>query len=292
MGTEQDIFDAINEDDPEVGTAEAPPLADDEISPDPQAAREPPEGQAAQEAAQGAAQQQQDKPQQHFVPLSELLTTRERAQKAEQAAEQFRQALEEIQRREQEARRAAQAKPLEAPDQFADPQGYTDFMIRQQQQIVQALREEARQEKLNESLEDAAEQHGEAFESAFKALLATRDQALADRLTANPRRAGKAIMDWHRQQEVIRTVGTDPAAYRQKLQDELLNDQAFVTRVIEHVRASQGGPQAQQSRPQNVTRLPPSLTRVTGAAPAHGDDDGDGSDEAIFAAATAPRRRR
>jgi len=289
MGTEQEIFDSDNEDETEVGTAQAPPLAEDEASAQEQAAQKPPQGKAPDPAAQGAApQQESDKPN-YTVPLPEHLSVRERAQRAEQERDQLRQALEQFQRREQEAQRAAQAKPPEAPDQFADPQGYTNFMLQQQQQIAHALRQEARMERLNESLEDAAEQYGEAWQAAFNALVATQDRTLVDKLTANPRRAGKAIMDWHRQQEVLRTVGPDPAAYRQKLQDELLNDQAFVAKVIEHVRAAQGQPQ--QSRPQNVTRLPPSLNRVTSAAPAHGDDDGDDSEEAIFAAGRSRRSR-
>ena len=205
MGTEQEIFDSGNEDETEVGTAQAPPLAEDEASAQEQAAQKPPQGKAPDPAAQGAASQQEpDKPN-YTVPLPEHLSVRERAQRAEQERDQLRQALEQFQRREQEAQRAAQAKPLEAPDQFADPQGYTNFMLQQQQQIAHALRQEARMERLNESLEDAAEQYGEAWQAAFNALVATQDRTLVDKLTANPRRAGKAIMDWHRQQEVLRT---------------------------------------------------------------------------------------
>lgn len=294
MSEEQDIFDeALQDVDPKAPAAEAPVVAEDETPPAPPAATEPPEGQDEPPGAAPSAAQEQPKPalpREALGLLKELQEERFARQEAQRKAEEYQRAVENFQRQQQAAQRAEQQKPAEPPDQFADPAGYNNYWLQREQQLVQTLQERARMEKLEESLDDAAEQHGKAFEEAYQAVLSARDPALVAKLTASPRRAGKAIMEWHRQQEVLRTVGNDPAAYRAKLQDELLNDQAFVAKVIERVRAQPGQP-APQSRPQNVTRLPPSMNRVAAAAPA-AEGDEDGSEEAIFAEAERPRRRR
>ena len=90
-------------------------------------------------------------------------------------------------------------------------------------------------------------------------------------------------MNWHAQSEMLRTVGSDPEAYKAKLKEELLNDPEFIAQVQGHVRSQAMG--GGQQPPRTVVRLPPSLAKVTGSS-ATADEDirtqTDGSEAALF----------
>jgi hypothetical protein len=292
MAKEQDSFDSAIEaeeaEKPTTVSETAELLEGEQATEQPkeqeQAAQQPPEGEKTPEAAQGAAQptDQQPTPQPHVVPLSELLSTRERAQTAERERDELRRALETIQRHQQ----AAQARPAEPPDMFADPQAFT-------QHLQHTFQEGMRQVALDFDLRLAETKHGETFQKAWEAFLGAvgtgqNPQLYHQVMTA--RSPGEEIVSWFRRDQVLREVGNDPAAYRQKLADELLNDQGFVAKAIERVRAQANGGQPQGQSSQNVTRLP-SLSRQTAAAPARTADDGDDSDDAVWEATRDARGR-
>jgi hypothetical protein len=80
----------------------------------------------------------------------------------------------------------------------------------------------------------------------------------------------------------IGRMGLDDAAI-QKMRDELLKDPEFLKAAIETVRNGNGQQQGQQGqRPNNVTRLPPSLSRTAGSSANADPIDTDDSDRAIF----------
>lgn len=74
-----------------------------------------------------------------------------------------------------------------------------------------------------------------------------------------------AIIDWHSKASVVREIGTDPEAYKEKL----LSDPEFLAKAVEMARktaeASSGAPQGQQPPAFN---LPPSLNSSRGSSPA------------------------
>lgn len=295
MGEEQDIFDASLEDERDLpapeGAKERPadPEAPASAAPEPRDEAQPQQEGQEPAAASDAAPKPQDKPQdkpqepapQHQVPLSELLNTRERAQRAEQERDQFRQALEAIQRQQHEAQR----QPQDPPDVFADPKAYTEHLTRTFDQRLAAI-------QLENNLQLAEVRHGEAFGKAYDAFLREVGQGQNPALyhqVMQSRNPGESMVGWYKNQEVLREVGPDPVAYKAKLQQQLLDDPAFLAQAVEKVRGA--GQAAPNVRPQTVTRLPPSLSRVASAAPA-AEGDEDGSEEAIFSAGNPSRRRR
>lgn len=292
MGTEQEIFDSGVSDEEEVATALAPEAASDEAEPAEHAAQEPPAEQKP-EAAQDAAPQQEPAPQpQHHVPLTEFLTARERAQAAERERDQFRQRYEALERERRAQEEAAKQQKPQPPDQFADPDGYTQFMLQQQQALEQSIWQKIENAQTQEAIFRTRQTHGELFDKAWTEFnqAAAQNPALAQVWQQLPPwQRGEEVIGWYKQQQTLREIGSDPAAYRTKLQQELLSDPAFLAQAVEKLKAGQGP--AQNARPQTVTRLPPSLNRVTSAAPAHGADDGDDSEDAIFAAGRPARRR-
>ena len=172
--------------------------------------------------------------------------------------------------------------PPQEIDPLLDPAGYTN-------RLRQEFRNELAVERLNMNLEMSHMRHGDKFEKAYEALVQEGqrgNQALVRHLTAqaNP---GEAIVRWHTQNEVLREVGPDPAAYKQKTREELLNDPEFLTMAEQRLRERAMG--SGQQKPNTVVKLPPTLSKATGTS---GDTDTatDGSESALFAHAMKPRR--
>jgi hypothetical protein len=271
----KEIFDAAVEGEEEdvaveqiVADAAGPkaeaPAAEDKAKP----------GEAKAEPEAAPPQEPPPPPQPHQVPHSELLNTRERAQAAERERDELKRALEHIQRQQQ----AQQQKPAEVPDIFADPDAYT-------RHINETVHRTTTEMRLEFDMQLAEVRHPDVFPKAYDAFI----QAVGNPGRPNPqlyheimgaRSPGQAIVDWFKRDTVLREVGTDPAAYRQKLQNELLNDEGFIAQVIAKTRGEAGN----GSRPANVTRLP-SLNRQTSAAASKEADDSDGSPEGIWGAA-------
>jgi hypothetical protein len=272
----KEIFDAaVEEDEEDVAVEQIVADAADSKAEAPAAEdkAKPEEAKAEPEAA--PPQEPPPPPQPHQVPLSELLNTRERAQAAERERDELKRALEHIQRQQQ----ANQQKPADVPDIFSDPEAYT-------RHINETVHRTTTEMRLEFDMQLAEVRHPDVFPKAYDAFI----QAVGNPGRPNPqlyhevmgaRSPGQAIVDWFKRDQVLREVGTDPAAYRQKLQQELLNDQEFIAQVIAKTRGDAGN----GSRPTNVTRLP-SLNRQTSAANSKEADDNDGSPEGIWGAAT------
>jgi hypothetical protein len=85
-----------------------------------------------------------------------------------------------------------------------------------------------------------------------------------------------AVLHVHRTITAEREFGSDPVAYRQRVQDEALKDPAFLARAIEASRQQatpvQTGVPGRSPQP---SRLPPSLNRETASR------DGSGGDESV-----------
>src|SRR5262249_12961610 len=166
----------------------------------------------------------------------------------------------------------------QTPDPVLDPDGYGQYLRAQNEQFYAIKRTE----------ETFAEQHetlGKEFEAAYIELQKLNpenpaDRAIGNRIYTSPN-PGKALMRWHREQAALREMGGDPAAYRTRLRDELINDPDVVKAVLARVREQ--GDSGRPGAPRNVTRLPPSLNRARGGA--SGKEvltAADNTDEAVF----------
>jgi hypothetical protein len=270
----KEIFDAAVEGEEEDVAVEAVTEAPEPRAEAPAAKDEPKAEEPKADAEAAPPQEPPPPPQPHQVPLAELLNTRERAQAAERERDELKRALEHIQRQQQ----AQHQKPAEVPDIFADPEAYT-------RHINETVHRTTTEMRLEFDMQLAEVRHPDVFPKAYDAFI----QAVGNPSRPNPqlyhevmgaRSPGQAIVDWFKRDTVLREVGTDPAAYRQKLQKELLEDQDFIAQVIAKTRGEVGN----GSRPANVTRLP-SLNRQTSAAASKDVDDNDGSPEGIWGAA-------
>jgi hypothetical protein len=84
------------------------------------------------------------------------------------------------------------------------------------------------------------------------------------------------------ERRVLQEIGNDVGAYRTKLEEQLLNDPAFMQKVGERIR-TQSQPQQNGQRPGSITQLPPSLKNL-GSGSSHSADvtEADMSDAALF----------
>ena len=167
---------------------------------------------------QEAAPEPEAKTEPPMVPLAALHEVRD-------SNRELRQRLDQIQA-------ANQPKPEPVPDILDEPEKYAQYIQRTQSAQMVDMRlnmsEEMTRMTLGDEVVDAA------FE-AFKPNLGTpvHDQIMTAR---NPY---KAMVDWHKQQQVISEIGDDPAAYRARLEAEIraeVEAQAAVKQVKEGVK--------------------------------------------------------
>lgn len=186
--------------------------------------------------------QPQPEPKPPTVPLAELLEQRHSRQLAEQEARHLRQQLEQFQRST-----VAQQPPPPPIDPVADPEGAYRALAHEVQ--AQALTSRANTSEMLARRQYGDEKVDLAVQAAVKTGFNRNFITQADPY--------KALMDWHTAQAVAQQVGSDPAAYRERIRQE----------VIAELKA--GRPAAV---PQNI---PPSLSTATNAlnsAPVVKDD--------------------
>ena len=234
-----------------------------------------PEAQAQPEPAK------EEKPEEEVLPSWRAREINEERRRIQAENEQMRVQLARMQAQQEQAARAQARSDMlpQAPDPLLDHVAYTAMQDRKTDaRIAEAM--------LNMNLAMSRKFYGaEKFDKAYDALVTEAQRgngALRDNIIrqADP---GEALMNWHQQSEMLRTVGSDPEAYKAKLKEELLNDPEFIAQVQGHVRSQAMG--GGQQPPRTVVRLPPSLAKVTGSS-ATADEDirtqTDGSEAALF----------
>lgn len=141
------------------------------------------------------------------------------------ALEDERRKRQEIERRLQESQRATIQQPIhqshvEVPDPFADPQGYTQFVVAQAAQVAaHQAREQAEvwalNRELNRSEKRARKEHGDdVVEQAMEA--AERAGVILNFLRADD--AYDEMVRWYSDYQ----IATNPASYRDRLEAEIL----------------------------------------------------------------------
>ncbi|RJP45452.1 hypothetical protein C4587_00715 [Candidatus Parcubacteria bacterium] len=283
LGDEAPVEEQASEAPVEETKPEAPPR--DEHGRFAPKAQEESAEQAPVEAAPPQTQEQQQRD--PGVPRFRVKEEADKRRSAEERADRLEQMLMQM----LQAQRAPQQppqQPQEPPDIFTDPDAWYRYKANQElspvlQQIQAARLEDARAV--------ASVIHGEetvkAAEQAFNELAQRGgiDPAEYQRIqtSANPFRAA---VEWHQRQAVLREVGSDPKAYRQRVIEDALKDPEVIAKVIETYRNGGAAPAA---KPNNLTRLPPSLTRASGSS-AQGDaDQFDDSDRGLLRSALSGR---
>lgn len=147
--------------------------------------------------------------------------------------------------------------PPTPPDPVQDPEGYHRFVADGVRQQIQSEIGGFRSQQVEASMQSALFQHGEEFQRAYQAVSSeingNGNAGLREALRASPN-PGLAIIHWHRQQEALREIGNDPAAYRERLKAQIMAE----------MQNGQGGqpPQVQQQRQQ---AMPTSFTQTRNA---------------------------
>ena len=286
--TEREIYDsAITEEQIENTTeepAEAPTEAKTSRTRDDKGkfVSQPPE--APEEVVQETAPQPEVETQETTdakVPSWRLAEEAQRRRDAERQLEDMRAEFRQMQMQWQQVAQQRQPQQQEPIDPFADPQGFASSLQQQFAEQIAGLR-------LENSLSRSRDRHGDSFDKAYEAFIdhshRTRDQATYQRVmqAGDP---GQALVDWYKEQELHKELGgSDLKAFLEKQREEWLKDPSVQAKVIEAFKASQ-----QQTQPtNNITQVPPSLSRATASQGAHEDIDvKDG--RGMYAYATAKR---
>lgn len=172
---------------------------------------------------------------------------------------------------QQQHRPEPQRQPEQSPDFFADPDAYlghafervlTPIIRNQQVQAERMSRRFAEQAYGRETVETAYD--------ALEAQLASDPAARADlqKIMSGADPWGE-LVNWHRKAQAIAEIGTDPAAYRERLMSELLPQ--IKAQVLAELQG-QGGAQspAGQTAPARSPVMPTNLAGTRSAAPRSG----------------------
>lgn len=244
------------------------------------------DGERPGQGQQQEQQQQEQRPAvQHHVPLAEHLSEREKRQAAEAQLNETRRAMADLQRQFQQAQQPKRD-PIDVLD---DPNGFRN-------ELQDTFNGRIRNLELKTSLRLAHIAHRDGFEKAYEAFCEAdeRGDVQTCRQLVNSPDPGEAIVRWYQNNQVLKEVGNDPAAYRQRILDQALEDETFLARAVEKIKG--GGQQQQrqngngQARPLNTTVRIPSLNRATSAAtPPGGSDDVPQDDKGLFSDAMRGR---
>jgi hypothetical protein len=157
------------------------------------------------------------------------------------------------------------------PDQFENPQGYTEWMIQRQERSNAQTRQLLQTMRFQNSMDIARAVHADKFGKAWDAVNKLdaknpEELAVAQKIY-NATDPGGELLKWHARQEALRVVGDDPEKYRQTVTNEvreaMKNDPEFRKQFIDELRAEASGERS--SKPaRHITRLPKSLNGATG----------------------------
>lgn len=158
-----------------------------------------------------------------MVPLAELTNERKKLKgerdeerrlrmEAEARAKVYQEQIEAARRPPPQAPQPRQ--PVRIPDPVTDPEQYARFVHQTaQQQVFDA--------QLNASEDRARDKYGddtvnEAFQAAQAAGLVGSQSPLLQQ-----RHPWGAMVEWHKQQKALQTIGSDPEAYTKRIEEEV-----------------------------------------------------------------------
>lgn len=236
------------------------------------APKAPPQQEAQAEVqpqAEAPPQPQPDPNANRHVPLSELLAERKKRQEIERLhieADARAKVLEQLaQRQPQQQPQPQVPQQVEEPDPYTDPQGWAQF---QRNQVTEMIR----QNRAAMSQRFAVAQYGA---EAVQAALASVPNHIANGFYETSADPFGDLMEWHKEQQVRKEVGTDLEGYRKKIEEEVRQ------KVLAELKA--GGANGQ---PQ------PTFPGTLAAATATGAQGGHLTEEAAMGSIFASGRNR
>ena len=231
-----------------------------------------PDGKFAPKQAQ---QPQQRMPEDHRVPLREMLDERERRQRIEA---EYNQLLQHIQQQQRAQQPQGPETIFDAPDEYLN------------QRVIAPLRQEMQMEMMRrtdaQSREFANVQFGEQVVNAALADIAKiRQTPQGEFVFRQIMGAGHPygeLVKWHNQARAQAAIGNDPQAWLRQQQQAWFNDPKVQEAMANHLRQKYAQQQQQNGsgNPPNVS-LPPSLSSVPSSS-GRGVELGDLSSESLF----------
>jgi hypothetical protein len=183
------------------------------------------EGEGQQQGQQTEAPQEGQQGQK-MVPHEALHAEKQKVKRYTDEVADFRRSNEALQRQVNELLQripVPQKEEKPAPDWFENPAAATQHVVQselspQLNQFNQALLAIAKDNAITRFTEDAVNEAETAFISAMQS--GKLDQADYQKVVSCPNRYAAAVQ-WHKRQQAQAEIGDDPAAYKQKLRDEL-----------------------------------------------------------------------
>ena len=226
-------------------------------------------------APKGPPQPQQRQPEDHRVPLREMLDERERRQRIEA---EYNQLLQHIQQQQRAQQPQGPETIFDAPDEYLN------------QRVIAPLRQEMQMEMMRrtdaQSREFANVQFGEQVVNAALADIAKiRQTPQGEFVFRQIMQAGHPygeLVKWHNQARAHAAIGQDPQAWLKQQQQAWFNDPKVQEAMAQHLRQKYAAQQQQNGsgNPPNVS-LPPSLSSVPSSS-GRGVELGDLSSESLF----------
>ena len=226
-------------------------------------------------APKGPPQPQQRQPEDHRVPLREMLDERERRQRIEA---EYNQLLQHIQQQQRAQQPQGPETIFDAPDEYLN------------QRVIAPLRQEMQMEMMKrtdaQSREFANVQFGEQVVNAALADIARiRQTPQGDFVFRQIMAAGHPygeLVKWHNQARAQAAIGNDPQAWLRQQQQAWFNDPKVQEAMAQHLRQKYAEQQQKNGsgNPPNVS-LPPSLSSVPSTS-GRNVELGDLSSESLF----------
>ena len=220
-------------------------------------------------------QPQQRQPEDHRVPLREMLDERERRQRIEA---EYNQLLQHIQQQQRAQQPQGPETIFDAPDEYLN------------QRVIAPLRQEMQMEMMKrtdmQSREFANVQFGEQVVNAVLADIARiRQTPQGDFVFRQIMAAGHPygeLVKWHHQARAQAAIGNDPQAWLRQQQQAWFNDPKVQQAMAQHLRQQHAQQQQKNGsgNPPNVS-LPPSLSSVPSTS-GRNVELGDLSSESLF----------
>ena len=210
------------------------------------------------------------------IPSWRLREEAEARRVAEDRARAMEARLTEIQTHLQQQNR--QQTQQKVPGWYEDPEAATRAYV---QQYFQPIYQQQQQAMMQLARDSAEYRYGaENVALAEQTFLEARDRKILDpmdyeRVVRAPNRYD-ACVQWYKRLYALHTVGEDPETWYTKRRDAELADPKFQAAYLEQIRGQAA------TRP-GVTKLPPSLSRSTAAAPNGAGTLGDMSHESLWA---------
>lgn len=224
------------------------------------------------------------------VPQAALHAARESQRQERERADRLERELAELRGTVNAVLQQRQTPPAppSAPEAPPAPwdEGYSDWV---KEQAIRPMRQEMQRQRMETSRMLADTQFGVDVVKAA-------DDALGELARINPEAAKEVgtrvaaspfpyieLVQWHKRETAIKTVGGDPEAWFKQRLDAVLADPAQQAAILEKIRGSAASKPNGQAP---VTEVPPSLSRLPGGGTAA---PGGLSDEALFSQAFAAR---